>query len=62
MYKSFFKPLFDFGFALIGLLVLSPLLVIAIVCLFFANNGKPFFFKFDQVKTKKNSKSLSSKR
>ena len=45
MYKSFFKPLFDFTFALIGLLVLSTLLFIVTIGLFFANNGKPFFYQ-----------------
>lgn len=61
MYKSFFKPLFDFGFALIGLLVLSPLLVIAIVCLFFANNGKPFFFQIRPGKNQKEFKIIKFK-
>lgn len=45
MYSSFFKPLFDFTFAFIGLLVLSPLLFIVTIGLFFANNGKSFFYQ-----------------
>lgn len=45
MYKSFFKPLFDFVFSLLGLVLLSPLFIIVTVGLYFANNGKPFFFQ-----------------
>lgn len=45
MYKHFFKRTFDFMLALIGLVVLSPLLVIVTIALYFANEGKPFFFQ-----------------
>jgi undecaprenyl phosphate N,N'-diacetylbacillosamine 1-phosphate transferase len=45
MYKHFFKRTFDFMLALIGLLLLSPLLVIVTIALYFANQGKPFFFQ-----------------
>lgn len=45
MYKSFSKPLFDFIFALLGFFLLSPLLLLAIVALSIANQGKPFFFQ-----------------
>ena len=45
MYKKYFKRLFDLIGALIGLLLLSPLLLITTVGLFFANEGKPFFFQ-----------------
>lgn len=45
MYKTVFKRIFDFVSALLGLCLLSPLLVIVIVGLFFANQGKPFFFQ-----------------
>lgn len=45
MYKLFLKRVLDFLFALIGLLVLSPLLVIVTIALYFANDGKPFFFQ-----------------
>jgi undecaprenyl phosphate N,N'-diacetylbacillosamine 1-phosphate transferase len=45
MYKLFFKRLFDFLVALIGLVCLSPVLLIVIIGLFFANQGKPFFFQ-----------------
>ncbi len=45
MYKLFLKRILDFLFALIGLVVLSPLLVIVTIALYFANEGKPFFFQ-----------------
>ena len=45
IYKSLFKRLLDFTAALIGLLLLSPIVVLATIGLFFANNGKPFFFQ-----------------
>lgn len=45
MYKSFFKRLIDFLAALFGLLLLSPIFIVVTICLFFANQGKPFFFQ-----------------
>ena|SRR5690606_32321853 len=45
MYKQFFKRLIDFLAAFFGLLVLSPIFIIVMVGLFFANQGKPFFFQ-----------------
>ncbi|WP_264619184.1 sugar transferase [Flavobacterium sp. 7A] len=45
MYKIVFKRLMDFVAALIGLIVLSPVLVIVLISLYFANQGKPFFFQ-----------------
>jgi lipopolysaccharide/colanic/teichoic acid biosynthesis glycosyltransferase len=45
MYKSFFKRVFDFLAAFSGLVVLSPIFVFVTVGLFFANQGKPFFFQ-----------------
>ncbi len=44
MYLKIIKPLFDFIFALIGLLILSPLFAIITLILSFTNNGKPFYF------------------
>jgi undecaprenyl phosphate N,N'-diacetylbacillosamine 1-phosphate transferase len=44
MYLKVIKPLFDFIFALIGLLILSPLFAIITLILSFTNNGKPFYF------------------
>lgn len=45
MYKLLVKPLFDFLLSVFGLIILFPLLVVITVLLFFANNGKPFFFQ-----------------
>ena len=53
MYKNYFKRLFDFMFAFIGLVLLSPLFIILTVSLFFANQGQPFFF---QTRPGKNEK------
>lgn len=45
MYKFFFKSIIDFLLTIIGFLLLSPLFVIVMIGLFFANDGKPFFFQ-----------------
>ncbi|SFJ09477.1 Sugar transferase involved in LPS biosynthesis (colanic, teichoic acid) [Kaistella treverensis] len=45
MYKDFFKRIFDFIAALLGLLILSPIFLFVMTGLFFANKGKPFFFQ-----------------
>ena len=45
MYKNFFKRFFDFFIALIGLIVLSPIFIGVTIGLYFANQGKPFFFQ-----------------
>lgn len=45
MYKSFFKRIIDFSLALVGLIVLSPILLLTTIFLLFANNGKVFFFQ-----------------
>ena len=45
MYKNFIKPAIDFVLALVGFLFLSPVFVLVTIGLFFANNGKPFFFQ-----------------
>ena len=45
MYKDFFKRIFDFSAALLGLLILSPIFLFVVIGLFFANKGKPFFFQ-----------------
>jgi len=45
MYKNFFKRCIDFVVAFILLAILSPILIVVTICLFFANNGKPFFFQ-----------------
>lgn len=53
MYKSFIKHLLDFFASLLGLLLLSPIFILVTIGLFFANNGKPFFF---QTRPGKNEK------
>lgn len=45
MYKFFLKRFFDFIIAFLGLLILSPVFIIVTIGLFFANEGKPFFFQ-----------------
>lgn len=45
MYKNFIKPAIDFVLALVGFLFLSPVFVLVTIGLFFANDGKPFFFQ-----------------
>src|SRR5690554_4555062 len=45
MYKNYLKRLFDFLAAFFGLILLSPIFIIVMVCIYFANQGKPFFFQ-----------------
>lgn len=45
MYKNYFKRLFDCISAFCGLLILMPIFIIVMIGLFFANQGKPFFFQ-----------------
>ena len=45
MYKIFFKRFLDFMIALIGLICLSPIFIVVTIGLYFANQGKPFFFQ-----------------
>ena len=44
MYKHFFKRFFDFWISLIGLICISPILLIVIIWLHFANKGAGVFF------------------
>ena len=53
MYKNFFKRGIDIIGSLIGLLLLSPIFIIVTLTLFFANEGKPFFF---QIRPGKNGR------
>ncbi len=43
MYKHFFKRLIDFFVAFMGLIIISPILLIFTLLLAIANKGKPFF-------------------
>lgn len=45
MYKSYIKPFLDFLFALIGLVIVSPVFLLITILLFFANQGRPFFIQ-----------------
>jgi undecaprenyl phosphate N,N'-diacetylbacillosamine 1-phosphate transferase len=45
MYKLFVKSIFDFFAAFVGLILLSPIFIIVTIGLFFANQGRPFFFQ-----------------
>jgi lipopolysaccharide/colanic/teichoic acid biosynthesis glycosyltransferase len=45
MYKLVFKRLLDFAAAAFGFLLISPIFILVTIGLFFANQGKPFFFQ-----------------
>lgn len=45
MYKNYFKRLFDFTATLVGIVLLSPVFILVTIGLYFANQGKPFFFQ-----------------
>jgi len=45
VYKTYLKRFLDLVLSFIGLLVLSPILLLVILLLAIANNGKPFFFQ-----------------
>lgn len=45
MYKNYIKRFLDFTIAFIGLICLSPIFIIVTIGLYFANQGKPFFFQ-----------------
>lgn len=45
MYKNFLKPTGDIFISIIGLVLTFPFLIFIIIFLYFANDGKPFFFQ-----------------
>lgn len=45
MYKNYLKRFLDFVAAFCGLVLLSPIFIIVMIGLYFANQGKPFFFQ-----------------
>lgn len=45
MYLNYVKSFFDFMAAFIGLIILSPLIIVITILLFILNNGKPFYFQ-----------------
>ena len=48
MYKNFFKRFFDFWISLIALTCISPILLVVIIWLHFANKGAGVFFTQDR--------------
>lgn len=55
------KPLGDFMFSFLGLILLFPLFILITIFLFFANNGKPFFFQLRPGKKGKTFKIVKFK-
>src|SRR5690606_220559 len=45
MYRKIIKPLLDFLISFIGLIILSPVLILVGLLLALANKGNPFFFQ-----------------
>ncbi|WP_300437993.1 sugar transferase [Christiangramia sp.] len=45
MYIKLIKPFLDFIVSLLGLILISPLLIVITILLAMANKGKPFFFQ-----------------
>jgi len=61
MYRLTIKPLIDLIIAFTGLMLLSPVFLVAIILLFIANNGKPFFFQQRICKNEKKFKIIKFK-
>ncbi len=61
MYQNFLKSLSDFLTALVVLLILSPIFLIVTIWLYFANDGKPFFYQARPGKDGKNFKIIKYK-
>ncbi len=45
MYLGFFKRFFDVLLSMGGIIVLTPILILIFILLYFANKGKPFFLQ-----------------
>lgn len=45
MYPDYIKPVLDFLGALIGLIIVSPFIIVITVILYFVNFGQPFFIQ-----------------
>lgn len=45
MYKKYIKRFFDFFAAFFGLMLLSPVMIVVMIGLYIANQGKPFFLQ-----------------
>lgn len=53
MYLSFVKPLFDYLFSFIALLLVSPVFIFIAILLLLANGGSPFFLQLRPGKNEK---------
>lgn len=53
MYRKITKPIFDFFVASLGLIALSPILLVIIILLSISNIGNPFFFQLRPGKNEK---------
>jgi len=45
LYKSLIKRTLDFVVSIVGLIIISPVIIVITVLLFFVNGGKPFFIQ-----------------
>src|SRR5436190_21937137 len=61
MYKNYFKRIIDFIAALLALILLSPVFIVVMLGLFFANQGKPFFFQLRPGKNESTFKIIKFK-
>jgi len=61
MYKNYIKRFLDFTIAFFGLLVLSPIFIAVTIGLYFANQGKPFFYQSRPGLNEKNFKIIKFK-
>lgn len=61
MYRHFFKPLIDFLSSFIGLIILSPLLILVAIVLSIQNKGTPFFLQTRPGKDQKAFKIIKFK-
>lgn len=61
MYRHFFKPLIDFLSSFLGLIILSPLLILVAIVLSIQNKGTPFFLQTRPGKDQKAFKIIKFK-
>lgn len=46
MYRNYYKQVFDFSLALLGIFILLPVFILLAVLVFWANGGNPFFLQW----------------
>jgi len=44
VYKSYLKRVIDFAMSFVGIIIITPLMLVCVICLYFANKGKGVFF------------------